>query len=271
MNFKNSFSIIVAFAIFIFCCTSCKRNTEFAPNEGEKGTINLEFDNIAGSQNFAFNTNYTNAQGEQFKVDMLRYFISNVTLKTSDGNTYTVPQDQSYFLIDEALTTSQTIKLLNIPAGDYSELSFVIGVDSLRNTMDISRRTGALDIATTASGMYWTWNSGYIFFKMEGTSESAPLEGSEKRFRYHIGSFGGYTIRTMNNVRNKTLVFGSNKAIVRENKTPKVHLTVDILKMFNNPSNNVSIATNHTVMAGPFSGTVANNYVEMFAFDYIHN
>ena len=69
---------------------------------------------------------------------------------------------------------SQEVVLKNIPAGDYNQITFTIGVDSLRSTMDVSKRPGVLDPAQGHDGMYWTWNSGYIFFKMEGISPAAP-------------------------------------------------------------------------------------------------
>src|SRR5690606_20878888 len=112
-------------------------------------------------------------------------YISNIKLQTNSGVEYVVPQDSGYFLIMEDEPSSQVITLSNVPAGDYDKITFTIGVDSLRSTMDISKRTGVLDPTQGHDGMYWTWNSGYIFFKMEGTSPAAPADQDHK-FYYHI-------------------------------------------------------------------------------------
>ena len=255
--------------ISLAACSKNEVEPEFNPSD--RGSLTLEFDNYAGTTNFAFGQEYTNAVGEKFKVDLLQYFISNIKLKDETGKEYVVPQDQSYFLVTEQDAASQKITLTGLPAGNYAEVTFTIGVDSLRNTAEVSKRTGALDIGGAAKGMYWSWNSGYIFFKMEGTSVVAPVgTDGQQRFRYHIGGFGGFSSRTINNVRSTTLSLGKDRAKVRKDVTPKIHLVVDILKALNGTTN-VSIATNPTVMFSPFSVNIANNYVKMFEYHHVHN
>nr|WP_222838143.1 MbnP family protein [Chitinophaga pinensis] len=157
--------------------------------------------------------------------------------------------------------------------GEYAAVSFVLGVDSLRSTMDISKRTGVLDpTGGMDDGMYWGWNSGYIFFKMEGTSDVAPVDPSgQHKFRYHIGGFGGYNAPTLNNVRTITVdLTAGGVAKVRPDRESNVHLMVDILKMFNGATT-VSIAGNPTVMFSEFSTKVSGNYVNMFTHDHTEN
>ena len=113
-----------------------------------------------------------------------------------------MPQASSYFLIDESNVAAHEAEL-SIPEGEYKTLSFVLGVDSLRNTMDVSQRTGVLDVSGAATDMYWSWNSGYIFFKMDGTSPAIPAMGGV--FQYHVGGFGGYSSPQPNNLRTITL------------------------------------------------------------------
>lgn len=266
--------------VMVLCCAtvlsiSCDKNEagEFGPTD--KGAIVLEFDNVVGSQNLQLNgpQTYVNANGDQFNVTLLNYYISNIKLKKSDGSTYTVPQESSYFLIKESDANAHEIKLGDIPAGDYTEVTFTVGVDSIRNTMDLSKRTGILDPAANSGddNMYWSWNSGYIFFKMEGLSPQAPADAAgNKKFRYYIGGFGGLNSKTINNVKTITRNFGTEKATVRTNITPQLHIVVDVLKAFEG-STKVSIAANTTVMFAPFSVNIANNYVEMFKVHHVHN
>jgi hypothetical protein len=194
-------------------------------------------------------------------------------LKNENGTVFTVPQDKSYFLVQESKTETQTIKIADVPAGNYTEMSFTIGVDSLRNTMDIAKRTGVLDPAnnTGENSMYWSWNSGYIFLKMEGLSPLAPADGAgNKKFRYHIGGFGGYSSKTINNIKTITCKFGTSEATVRKDLTPAVHTLVDALKLFNGTTN-LSIKDNSTVMFAPFSVNISANYANMFSVHHIHN
>jgi hypothetical protein len=117
--------------------------------------------------------------------------------------------------------------------------------------------------------MYWSWNSGYIFFKMEGTSPVSTQNGNI--FQYHIGLFGGYTAPTINNLKTITLdLTARGTAKIKATKSANIHLLVDIMKVFNGTTN-ISIAKNSVVMVSPFSATIANNYVNMFSHNHTEN
>lgn len=253
-------SIVIFFA-------SCKKDDTSLYNPNVKADLSVEFDNIAGSSDLQLNTGtYTNASGETFKVTKLKYYVSNFILTKTDGTVYTVPQNESYFLIDESDGTEHA-PVLKVPEGEYKTLSFVLGVDSLRSTKDISERTGVLDPTAAGGDMYWGWNSGYIFFKIEGTS-SASMMGD---FMYHIGGFGGYTSPTINNIKTITLdLTARGIPQVKQGKETNIHLMVDILKVFNG-SPNLSIAANPMVMFDPYSTNIANNYTAMFRHDHTEN
>lgn len=269
MNLYIKLLIVVLSSGMLFA--TCKKES-LSPND-EMTTMSVEFDNIVGGQNLFLNsTNYTNAAGEQFSISLLQYFISNIQLRKTDGSYYTVPQDSSYFLIKESDPVSRYAKF-KVPAGDYNQLVFTIGVDSLRSTMDISRRTGVLDPSGTHDdGMYWGWNSGYIFFKMEGQSPVAPADPTgQHKFRYHVGGFGGYSAPTINNLKTINIdLTASGIAQARAGRNSNIHLLVDVLKAFNGPVT-VSIAANPSVMFSDFSKNVSNNYSSMFYHDHTEN
>lgn len=253
---------------------ACKKDKMEVYDPNVKSELTLKFDNIVGDKELQLNTgSYTNASGEQFSISVLQYFISNIELTTKDGRTYTLPQLESYFLVKEQDLASQNIKI-QVPEGEYKTLKFVIGVDSLRSTKPISERPGVLDPANYApghEGMYWSWNSGYIFYKMEGTSAAAPADPSgNKKFRFHIGLFGGYSSPTLNNIKTKTIdlsVAGAPK--VKMGKKPSVHILHDVLKSMEGHTK-VSLAEYPTVMVNPFSANIANNYVEGFMHHHTH-
>jgi hypothetical protein len=269
---KSKYSLLaILFFVFTFLgCTRVQVDAEFDPNE--TGSLILEFDNIAGSQDLKLGTEYTNAVNEKFSVNLLQYFISNIKLKTQDGREHIIPQDQSYFLVREHDKNSQFIKLNGLPEGYYTQVSFTIGVDSTRCTMPPAQRTGVLDIGNenTGKSMYWSWNSGYIFFKIEGYSPVGRDYNGQKVFFYHVGGFGGYSSPTVNNIRTKTMTFGKDRALVRKTKTPEIHIVTDVLKVFDG-STKISIATNPSSHFTAWSSNVANNYVNAFEYHHLHN
>ena len=257
---------ILSLSLLTLVISSCEDH-DIGPDE--KGSLVIEFDNHAGDEDLELNKDYTNSSGETFKVTKFNYYISNIKLTKTNGTEYVVPQDESYFLIMEDEEESQEVTIDNIPAGDYDKITFTIGVDSLRSTMDISKRTGVLDPAQGHDGMYWTWNSGYIFFKMEGISPAAPAD-QENKFYYHIGGYGGFDSPGLNNIRETTVSMGSARAEVRKNKIPEVHLHVDVLEVFKNPTT-IKIAEHSLVMFSDFSKTISANYMNMFKYNHVHN
>ncbi|MET0637403.1 MAG: MbnP family protein [Chitinophagaceae bacterium] len=268
MRSSTFFSVLIFLVLSI---TGCKKDDN--STDGSLANMSIEFDNIIGGQNLFLNTvTYKNSRGEDYTISRLQYFISNLRLTRSDGTDYTIPQDSSYFLIRESEPDTRFVRI-KIPAGDYTNLRFIVGVDSLRSTMDISRRTGVLDpTGGMEDGMYWSWNSGYIFFKMEGDSPAAPVDpAGNHKYRFHIGGFGGYTTPTINNIREVNLdLRPSGLAQARQGRQCNIHLMADVAKVMDG-STSVSLATNSSVMFGDFSGSVANNYSRIFFHDHTEN
>ncbi|MFV0606667.1 MAG: MbnP family protein [Niabella sp.] len=262
---KQYFFILLSLILLFSACS--KDDVDY--NSNVKAKVVIEYDNVVGNQNLQLgSTDYTNATGETFKVTLFKYFVSNFKLTKADGSEYVVPQDSCYFLTDESIASSLK-PVIQVPEGEYTQLSFVLGVDSLRNTMDVSHRTGNLDVTGTASGMYWSWNSGYIFYKLEGTSPASAATGNA--FRYHIGLFGGMNSATLNNIKVINIDLTSKgKLKAKYGRNLSIKLKADALKLFNG-SSNISIAANTVVMASPFSATVANNYATMFTHDATTN
>ncbi len=89
----------------------------------------------------------------------------------------------SYYLVNEADSSSKNI-LINIPGDSYNKISFLLGVDSIKNVS--GAQSGSLD---PVNDMFWTWNSGYVMAKIEGAS---PVSNQvHHKIEYHIGGFKG--------------------------------------------------------------------------------
>lgn len=161
--------------------------------------------------------------------------------------------------------------LKDVPAANYKEVTLTVGVDSTKSVSDVSQRTGVLDITAYADdNMYWSWNSGYIFMKMEGISSVVPQNSAGKRqYEYHIGGFGGKTAPAPNNIKTVTLSL-TDLATVRNNIAPTIHLLVDAKKVFDGPTT-IKLATTNMIHSPAVSAPIANNYKTMFSVDHVHN
>ncbi len=254
-NLLSKYSTFFFIAFLPLLTISCKENPDTEPSL--PGEVKLEFDHVVGSNALSLDDReYTNANGDKFKVSMFKYYISNILLKKADGTEYKQPE--SYYLIDESKPASKLITISDVPAGEYSSLIFTIGVDSTRNVS--GAQTGALD---PANGMFWTWNSGYVFVKLEGTSPQSQNGG----LVFHIGGFR----KPNNTIRTVSSALNGQKLRVAAGKAPQVHLKTNILSMFQGP-NTIKFSELSSTMGGANSVKVADNYAtNMFQVDHIHN
>ena len=261
-NIKTIFAAAILFTA-IMSTSSCKKDKDDLTGTGP---VTIEFDNRFGDGPLNFGTAYTNQNGEEVTLNLFNYYVSNFVLVKEDGTEYIVPKDECYHLVRHDVAATHSLTINNVPAGEYTKVKFIIGVDSLKSTSDVSARTGALDVATNGD-MYWAWNSGYIFVKMEGTSPAAGMGGT---FMYHIGLYGGYATPTLNNLKNVTLSAADEKIMVGKDRAPEIHVYTDAKEIFGSP-NPLLVATSPMIMGSPASADVAANYADMFKLDHVHN
>ena len=167
-------------------------------------------------------------------------------------------EKESYHLVDLANAESRELTL-TMNNGSYQQLEFTVGVDSIRNVS--GAQTGALD---PMLGMFWTWNSGYIFAKLEGQSpQSTALQ---QKFIYHIGGF-----RTGENALRKIVLNMPADKPIQLGKTKMVVIDVDLARWFDG-AHKISIATAPALMTpGRQSLLIADNYATMFTLYNVIN
>lgn len=254
---------IVGFAL---CMQAC---SDDGAEPSTTGKLTLEFDARVGTQNLQVGTSsYVNALGQDYKVDVLRYYISNIKLKRPDGTFYEDPLSEDgskgYYLIDDSNAASTFVTLENVPYDNYTGAEFTIGVDASRVSQ--GAQTGALD---PANKHFWTWNSGYIFVKIEGTSSYSTETGNE--YLYHMGGYKtDPAIPTLvNNIKIKSILFGGEEAVVSASSQPEIHIIVDVKKFFEGETN-IDFSQNAQCHVPTCGVAIADNYENTFVFDHLH-
>ena len=253
---------LVLFTLAALLVTSCQDNDDASPMSPTSGSVVVDITNVMGNTNVdeTGSTSYTTNAGETFTVTKLKYYLTNFQLLKNGEVKYAMPE--SYFLVDESDQATTKLTLPRVPAGDYDAIRFLIGVDSLRNVS--GAQTGALD---PAYGMFWTWSTGYIFYKLEGKSPYSTLVDST--FNFHIAGF-----RNSNNtnaIREVVIGFNGDILNVTGGHSPELHIFADHLRFFNGPPNQMVINGNENVMTpGPRSLSYADNYAGLFSYDHIH-
>ncbi|MFC6590953.1 MbnP family protein [Deinococcus lacus] len=103
-------------------------------------------------------------------MNEVKFYVSNVALVRADGSEVPV-RGLSLAKLPGSGQSSLMFRG-QAPAGEYRGLRFDVGVPRDLNHRDASAARGPLSIE---EGMYWAWNSGYIFFSLLGKSEGQAI------------------------------------------------------------------------------------------------
>lgn len=155
---------------------SCEYSTETA--------LAIHFNSMVGSENLVYNQEYT-VNGRKLKFTRAQFYVSGIHLEKHDGSHLHL-EDQ-YLLVHGG---AHEYSIGNVPTGSYHGMSFDIGLDSTANHSDPA--IYAADHALSpldANYSHWTWNSGYIFIRLEGyVDTTAAANGTANAgFAYHVG------------------------------------------------------------------------------------
>lgn len=166
--------VFALLSVAVLAFSGCKED-----DKPEAAKVTINFSNEVDGQALVVGTGqYQNAAGNLYKADLLKYYITNITFIKADSTEYNIG---NYSLIDASNTASSTIDASTLPQGTYTKMRFLLGVDSLRNHS--GAQDGALD---PANGMIWTWSTGYIFYKHEGTY--IDNSQTEQGLMFHYGT-----------------------------------------------------------------------------------
>ncbi|MDQ3109367.1 MAG: hypothetical protein M3R17_05690 [Bacteroidota bacterium] len=258
---KNLFSSVLFVCLALFTW-QCKKDEPIEPEPvpAPSTSMRVSFTNMVGTDPLVLGApyQYVNLNGDSFLVSAYKYYITNISFTDAQNNTWSEPE--SYHLVDASNLASLTLTINSVPAGNYTSMHFMIGVDSARNVS--GAQTGALD---PANGMFWTWNTGYIMAKVEGKSPTSG--GPANSIMFHVAGYGGpYATQ-----REVTLQFGSSTAQVSTTVSPVVHINSDVMEWFQAPDTIDFNLTYAVSSSGLAAWRIANNYVDMFSITGIDN
>ncbi|AXG72865.1 hypothetical protein DVK85_00905 [Flavobacterium arcticum] len=266
---KFQYIKFAALSALAFCTLSCSNDDDTTEViGGTYGEVELYFDNgVAGDALILGNT-YTNSNNESLTINRFNYIVSNFVLTDSDGNEFTYPKEESYFVVSEE-NGLKTIHLENFPAGDYKTIKFGIGVDAQRYLQGETAQQSFWDLAA-ANDLTWTWSTGYRFINFEGTYTSSH-NTEALAYQVHQGSN-----TATDNYREVTLTLPTT-ARVRQTETPSIHFKVDANVLLDGDAkislyDNINQAGTATaIMGGENLITIAGNSLKMFTVDHVHN
>jgi hypothetical protein len=152
------------------------------PANPETGTVELIFEPTLDGTPYFLNSNFTTPAGEDFKVTDFKFYVTNIGLATEDSKekkAIAFPGDQEQIGVYLSNFTvpnydnghglnSYKIRFKGV-VGEYSDIRFKMEVPSDYNLASMTTNPYPLN---ASNGMYWSWNSGYKFLVVNGTSTS---------------------------------------------------------------------------------------------------
>jgi MbnP len=197
-----------------FCCFMLMTSFQ-KPSPSEEASLMVHFQVYVHGEPLQLNKKYKNPFGEIFELNRFRFYIGKAgPLYTESGFKQTARPD--YQLIDFSDSSSTHIEIPAYSGSACNGIQFQLGVDSAIQTK--GAQSGVLD---PVKGMFWTWNSGYLSFKMEGYS---PISTQPAHIiAYHIGGYR-YPNSTVWNIKINT----TNEEVFRITRDSRLIVEVPI-------------------------------------------
>lgn len=245
---KHLFYLLMASCFVLIA--SCKQPIAPVPTP-TNANVNIHFNHkVNGATIIQDTLLYTNASGNLFSVHLLKYYVSNIILVKDDGSEFKL---NNYDLINAFDANYSNANASNVPNGTYTSMKFFIGVDSLRN--HTGAQEGDLD---PANNMFWSWSTGYVFFKHEGSFKDSS--NNIQPLLFHLGNDRALSAIQ---IPVSLVVNGEDKIM---------NINFDITKMYNAPLINFNFDNNHmstSVSDSIWINNMIANMNDVFSFESV--
>lgn len=176
-----SFTFIATFfALLIIGCEESSTSNNSVPN---RVTLTINMNHYFGDEIVEPDISvHTNSSGNEIIFSKLHYLMTDFKLIDKDGNEVIIDSSMAYINLAEERVS---FLLDSIPEGNYSGISFYLGVDSVTNHQNPNTFSATSPLNPIINNLYWDWMDGFIFCSVEGFHyKDEVFIGA---FAYHIG------------------------------------------------------------------------------------
>jgi len=247
--------VILFVIVLVTLFSSCKKeDNNTSPVISTHGKLTIKIQNEVDGQPITFGTiKYRNAAGNNYSVEALKYYVSNIYLIKENGDTLKFKNNE---LINAADTTTCQFALDSVANGNFKAIRFHIGVDPDSNHTGL--QLGDLD---PSYGMIWEWRTGYTFFKHEG--KFIDSTGATESLIYHLGTDIAHT--TIDLPVTAFEMKGTSKTMYLKFNLNNVYKAPTSIN-FNNNNNRQSL----TVDDKPWIYWIKGNFPNCFTIDKVN-
>lgn len=179
---------------------------------GAQNDLEIKFHLVYNKTPVKNNAVIISKEGDSLTIEMLKCYISAVELKFKNEKIF--KEKNSFHLLDFENVNLVNFQLKSVLAGEIEFISFNLGIDSSTSVSGVL--PGDLD---PSKGMYWAWQSGYINFKLQGTSTKCATR--KNQYQFHLGGYlpPYYALRKI-------------KLPVQKENTAEISITIELADFF---------------------------------------
>ena len=254
----TSKTLLVVCILSFFSCK--KKDSPVTPPPTPMGTIAFHLHtNIDTTEADSGVVVIDHASSKKFQLNVAQFYISGVVAYKTDGTAE--PISNAYILKN---ISQEEYIIGQVPAGNYSRISFNVGLDAATNATNPSSHTGVLGIQNPAM-WFGSTTQGYIFMNVQGYADTTATHTGNvnQPFTYQLG--GNIELKSIN------MPVMANSLVVTASNTNALPAEFHIICDYGILLNNVNFKTNNAI-ATPFNSDsttvkqISNNIANMFRY-----
>ncbi len=249
------YTFIILSSLFFSSCDPEEKKDVETPPASTDPTVNVSFSSKYNDDALQIGAVYYDALGHRIRVENFQSYLSNIRLVNDLG--------EEVVIKDIALANLGTGYSFSaqIDPGTYTQIKFGIGVpEAINKDIDPSTYPNSSPLSIQGgAGMFWTWNTGYIFTKFEGRGDLTGQEGAAllSPFSYHTGD--DFLYRTVTLDKSFTIEATQNQNLA---------IIIQADQIINGGPNTLDIAVDdvtHTAGNPELATKVVENFVSAFS------
>lgn len=247
----KSIRLFFLVCVTLVSCSQCKhKDSSPQPQPAKMGKYYFHFHTNIDTTETDLGDTVKTTDGRALVLQQARIYVCNVRLVKADGSSYLIggahvlkTVDQEEFYIGDA------------PQGNYSTVSFDVGVDSVNNAIAPSAATDTI-FSHHSEMWFGSVDKGYKFLDFSGTIDSSVNKNKAPTypFSYQIGS----------NALRRTVTMPARAFTLADGYI--THVTINYAKLFNG----LNIKTENKTATWdnlPLAAKIANNIPSMFSYE----
>lgn len=230
--------LVASAAITTWSCQNNATNSVEPQKATPKGKVEVYITPVVGTAPFKANEAFTTPAGEQLTIRDFRFFVSDVgmaKLNSMEVEATPVAGDSSQAgiwlvnfgrpnAVGSVAGVNNAFKFsFMADTGSYADLRLSVAVPRTYNSANIVENPFPVNANT---GMYWTWNSGFKFLVINGSTPVSPVP-------VHL-SIGQNSRVMIYSFRAMMLAASRSRIVVTEDGVTKIYLNYDLNALFTN-------------------------------------